>query len=80
MSSIVINIQPAPPVGWILVELYNSRAEVVGVKPASIYTTDQSRRKKMEWMEEIQELDFSSWAFFLKSGEVTGGCGSSSIQ
>lgn len=24
-------------------------------------------------MEEIQELNFSSWAFFLKSGEVTGG-------
>lgn len=45
---------------------------MVGVKPASIHTTDQSRRKKMEWMEEIQELDFSSWAL-LKSGEVTGG-------
>lgn len=46
-----------------------------GLKPVSIHTTDQSRRKKRECMEEIQELNFSSWAFFtfLKSGEVTGG-------
>lgn len=36
---------------------------VGGVKPASIHTTDQSRRKKRECMEEIQELNFSSWAF-----------------
>jgi len=33
-----------------------------GVKPASIHTTDQSRRKKRECME-IQGLNFSSWAF-----------------
>lgn len=52
---------------------------MIGVKPASIHTTDQSRRKKRECMEEIQELNFSSWAF-LKSGEVTGGSGSGSIQ
>lgn len=36
---------------------------MIGVKPASIHTTDQSRRKKRECMEEIQELNFSSWAF-----------------
>lgn len=34
------------------------------MKPASIHTTDQSRRRKRECMEEIQELNFSSWAFF----------------
>lgn len=28
----------------------------------SIHTTDQSRRKKRECMEEVQELNFSSWA------------------
>lgn len=32
---------------------------MVGVKPASICTTDQSRRKKRECLEEVQEFNFS---------------------
>lgn len=44
---------------------------MVVVKPASIHTTDWSRRKKREWMEEIQELNVSSWA--LKKSRDVGG-------
>lgn len=42
----------------------------MGVKPASLHTTNQSRRKKRECMEEIQELNFSSWAFLIERGVV----------
>lgn len=47
------------------------------MKPASIHTTDQSRRKKVYGRNPGAQLFFTG---FFKSGEVTGDSGSGSIQ